>query len=128
MKNIQTHHLSLFLLIYLTSPLVFASSETENIWLYVFLIPVYFVLGAQALLVLLATVMKQFKTKQLVLLSVIIASILMIVGLSLTYYHDTMEKLQEVLLHFSVLGVIVFIFPIIQFKLLSKSENSPDET
>ncbi len=127
MKKFQIHHLNIFLILSLISTSVFASAESENIWLYVFLIPVYFVLGLQALLVILATVMKQFKTKQLVLMSVIIAALLMFLGLGLTYYHDTIEKLQEVLLHFSIIGMIVFIFPIIQFKLLRKSENSPDE-
>ena len=127
MKKFQTHHLNFFLILSLISSSVFASSETENIWLYVFLIPVYFVLALQCLLVLLALLMKHFKTKQSVLLSVIIAGIFMLLGLGFTYYYEPLEKLWTLLLYFSLLGIVVFILPFIQFKLLNKSKNSPDE-
>jgi len=127
MKKFQIHHLKLFLILSFISSTVLASSETENIWLYVFLIPVYFVLAAQALLVLLAMLMKHFKTKQLVLISIIAAIIFMSLGLGVTYYHESTEKLLEVLLHFSLIGVIVFFLPVIQYKLLSQSESPTEE-
>jgi len=123
MKNFQILHLNLILVLSFISSTVFASTEAENIWLYVFLIPVYFVLAAQALLVLLAMLMKNFKTKQLVFMSIIAAIIFMTLGLGVTYYHETTEKLLEVLLHFSVIGIIVFILPVIQYKLLSHPKN-----
>lgn len=130
MKKFQTHLHKLFLLLStsLITGTVFASAESENIWLYITLIPVYLVLILQTLIVLLASVMKQFKTKQPVLISVSVAAISMIIGIVATAYYETLENLWLLLKYFIPIAAIVFILPIVQFKLLNNSENSPDET
>ncbi len=127
MKKFKILHLNLFLILSFISTSVFASAGTENIWLLVFLIPVYLVLVLQTLLVLFALLMKQFKTKQSVLMSVIIAGILMLLGLGLTYYHEPLEKLWTPILYFSLIGIVVFILPFIQFKFLNKSNIGSNE-
>ena len=103
------------------------AAETETIWLFVFLIPIYFVLIAVSLLVLFALLMKHFKTQKTVLLPAIIAGIFMILGIGITYYFEPVEKLWPLFLHFSLIGIVVFILPNIQYKLLDKPNNSTDE-
>jgi predicted neutral ceramidase superfamily lipid hydrolase len=123
MKKSQTLHLKFFLFLscLLISPALFAeSNDVEGIWLYVILIPIYFVLALQCLLVLLALLMKHFKTKQSVFLSIIIASVVMLIGISVTYYHESMDKLLTLLLHFSLISIFVFLLPFIQYQFLKR--------
>ena len=117
----------LTLILILVSPSVLAS-ETEDIWLYVFLIPIYFVLIALCLLVLFALLMKHFKTKKTVFLPFVMAGIFMLLGLGITYYLEPVEKLWPLLLHFSLIGIIVFTLPFIQYTLLKKTNNIPSES
>ena len=130
MKKFRTLHLKTYLLLncLLISPALLAASiEEEQIWLYVILIPVYFVLVLQCLLVLFALLMKHFKTKQSVLLSMVIAGLVMLIGIFVTYYHEPVAKLWTLLLHFSLISVFVFILPFIQYHYLSKTKASTAE-
>ncbi len=129
MQKFQTRHLKLFSI--LTASLipvsVFASAESENIWLYITLIPVYLVLILQTLIVSLASVMKQFKAKQPVQISVVVAVISMVIGLIATCYYETLENVWFLLKYFIPIGAIVIVLPIVQYKLLNKLENSAEE-
>lgn len=106
---------------------VFASAESENIWLYITLIPVYLVLILQTLIVSLALVMKQFNAKQPVQLTVVVAVISMIIGLIATCYYETLENVWFLLKYFIPIGAIVIVLPAVQFKLMNKPENSSEE-
>jgi uncharacterized membrane protein len=127
MKNIQTLLLKLILVSGLLAPAICFASEKDEIWSYVFLIPVYFILAAQSLIVILALLMKQFNKKQNVVLSASVAGIFMSLGLGLTLYLQSADKLWTLLQFFAVIGAIVFVSPVIQFTLLNKSGNNPEE-
>ena len=111
----------------LVSPTLFAASVEEEIWSYVFLIPIYFVLILQSLLVFFALVMKQFKSKKLLLTSVGIGSVMITIGIAVAFYFESIIKLNEHLLYYFSLGFVVLILPLIQYKIFNKPENVPDE-
>jgi uncharacterized membrane protein len=112
----------------LISPVVFAA-ETDEIWLYVFLIPIYFILALQSLLVLFMLLMKQFNSKNSILVTMIPAGLLMVTGILITFYFQTINELWDLLLLYIVFGLFVFVLPFIQYKVLNKShENSRDDS
>jgi uncharacterized membrane protein len=125
MKNFQTPLLKFTLLLsgLFVSSSLFAASTQEEIWSYVFLIPIYFVLILQSLLVLLALTMKQFKSKKLLLTTAGIGSTMITLGIATAYYFVPIDKLGTHLLYYFLLGLVVLILPLIQYKLLNKSEN-----
>ncbi|MBL1142824.1 MAG: hypothetical protein D8M62_12335 [Proteobacteria bacterium] len=129
MKKYQILLPNIFLILTTSSiPIfAFASAESENIWLYITLIPVYLILILQTLIVLLASLMKQFKMKKPVLISVIVASIAMLIGTVATCIYETLENTWLLLKYFIPIGAIVFILPVVQFKLLNKAEKNADE-
>ena len=124
MRKSQTHLLKFVLTLscILVSPTLFAVSDEEEIWSFVFLIPIYFILILQSLLVLLALIMKQFKSKKLLLTTSGIASVVITIGIIVAFYFEAMIKLGSHLLYYFLIGIIVIVLPIVQFKLLSKSE------
>ncbi|NOG61298.1 MAG: hypothetical protein HND53_12415 [Proteobacteria bacterium] len=71
--------------------------------------------------------MKQFKMKKPVLISVIVASIAMLIGTVATCIYETLENTWLLLKYFIPIGAIVFILPVVQFKLLNKAEKNADE-
>lgn len=123
MKNIQTLLLKFILISGSLTPVFSFASEKDEIWSYVFLIPIYFILAAQALLVLLAMLMKQFKKKQHVLLSISIAAIMMLIGLGISFYLQPLDKLWSLFQYYGIIGIIVFALPVIQFTVLQKAES-----
>ncbi len=124
MKKYQTHLLKFVLILscIFASPTLFAISDEEKIWAYVFLIPVYFILILQSLLVLFALLMKQFKSKKLLLTSSAVAGTVLTIGIATAFYFEAFIKLGSHLLYYFLIGMIVIVLPIVQFKLLSKSE------
>lgn len=126
MKKYPTLRPSLFLILggLLISPTLFAATATEEIWTYVFLIPIYFVLILQCLLVLFALLMKHFKTKQSLLITSLFASVIMLLGAGITLYFEPLDKLWTLLLHYALMAIVVFVLPVVQFKLLSQSKNA----
>ncbi|MEM6998345.1 MAG: hypothetical protein AAF419_00725 [Pseudomonadota bacterium] len=71
--------------------------------------------------------MKNFKTKKAVALPTIAAALTMLIGIGVTCYLEPFEKLWPILLHFSLVGAIVFILPFVQYMLLKKSLNNSSE-
>jgi len=124
MKKSQTLLLNIVisLSVALISPTVFAS-EAEEIWLYVFLIPVYFVLALQSLLVLFMLVMKQFNSMKSILVTMIPASLLMIIGILITLYFQSANEVWELLLLYLLFGLFIFVLPPIQYGILNKSSE-----
>jgi hypothetical protein len=129
MKKFQTHLHKFFLLLsgLLVSPTLLAVTEAEAIWSYVFLMPLYFILILQSLLIVLALIMKQFKQKKLYLLNTYIGSIVIILGLAVAIYFQSLINLGMHLLYFIALAIIVLVLPTIQHKLLNKDESSPED-
>lgn len=103
----------------LTSPTAFAS-ESEEIWLYVFLIPVYFVLALQSLLGLFMLAMKQFNSRKSILVTMIPASLLMIIGILITLYFQSINELWGLLSIYLLFGLFIFVLPPIQYVVLNK--------
>jgi len=110
----------------LTSPAAFAS-EAEEIWLYVFLFPVYFVLALQSLLGLFMLSMKQFNSRKSILVTIIPASLLMIIGILITLYFQSINQLQDLLLIYLLFGLFIFVLPSIQYVILNNSSKRSDE-
>ena len=129
MKKFQTHRLNLFLLLscLFVSPALFAVTEAEAIWSYVFLMPLYFILILQSLLIFLALIMKQFKSRNLFLLSTRIGSVVIVLSFVVVIYFQSLINLGLNLLYIILLAIVVLLFPTIQYKLLNKSKNSSDE-
>jgi hypothetical protein len=123
----QLHKLFLLTSCLLVSPTLFAITDEEAIWSYVFLIPVYFVLILQSLLVLLALIMKQFNSRKLLITSLSIGSVIITVGLAIAFYFESIIQLGWHLLYFIALAIVTLVFPTIQYKLLNKDEISPME-
>ena len=127
MRNIRIHLLKILGISFIIFPSVALAAETEEIWFYVFLIPIYFVLATITLLVIFALLMKNFKTRKAATLPAIAAALVMVIGIGVTYYLEPVEKLWPLLLHFSLMGAIVFILPFVQYMLLKKSLNNSSE-
>ena len=128
MKKPQTllHNFYITLSCGLISPAVFAS-ETEAIWLYVFLIPVYFVLALQSLLGLFMLAMKQFNSRKSLLVTTIPASLLMIIGILITLYFQSFNELWGLLSIYLVFGLFIFVLPPIQYVILNKPSEHSEE-
>tara|TARA_R110000782_G_scaffold65058_20_gene132524 strand:- start:1000 stop:1410 length:411 start_codon:yes stop_codon:yes gene_type:complete len=110
----------------LISPLAFAS-EAEGIWLYVFLIPVYFVLALQSLLGLFMLAMKQFNSRKSILVMIIPAILLMITGILITLYFQSLNELWGLLSIYFVFALFIFVLPPIQYRILNKPGENPEE-
>jgi len=130
MKKFQTPLHKLFLLVsgLFFSPALFAVTEAESIWAYVFLMPLYFILILQSLLIVFALIMKQFESKKLLLTSTYIGSVVIVIGIAVTLYFQSLISVGLHLLYFLGLAIVVFVFPTIQYKLLNKSKNLPQES
>ena len=50
----------------------------------------------------------------------------MVIGIVATIYYEPLENLWSLLKYFIPIAAIVILLPMIQFKLLNKSENNPD--
>jgi len=126
MKKFPTHLHKFFLLVsfLLVSPTLFAVTEEEYIWAYVFLMPLYFILILQSLLIVIALIMKQFQSKKLFLTSTYIGSIVTTLGIAVVIYFQSLIHLGWHLLYFIALAIVVLVFPTIQYKLLNKDESS----
>jgi hypothetical protein len=129
MKKSQTQRLNFFLLLscLLVSPALFAVTEAEAIWSYVFLMPLYFILILQSLLIFLALIMKQFESKNLLLINSRIGGSVLVLGIAVAIYFQSLINIGLHLLYFISLAIVVLVFPAIQYKLLNKSKNSSDE-
>lgn len=126
-SQILLHNFYISLSCGLISPAAFAS-ETEEIWLYVFLIPVYFVLALQSLLGLFMLAMKQFNSRKSILVTMIPASLLMIIGILITLYFQSLNELWGLLSIYLIFGLFIFVLPPIQYVILNKpSENSEED-
>tara|TARA_R110002072_G_scaffold74374_1_gene176197 strand:+ start:304 stop:714 length:411 start_codon:yes stop_codon:yes gene_type:complete len=128
MKKSQTLLLNFYLALscVLLSPSAFAS-ETEEIWLYVFLIPVYFVLALQSLLGLFMLAMKQFNSRKSILVLIIPAVLLMIIGILITLYFQSPNELWGLLSIYLVFTPFIFVLPPIQYRILNKPGETPEE-
>ena len=128
MKKFQTLLLKLYLSLCtgLISPAAFAS-ESEEIWLYVYLIPVYFVLALQSLLGLFMLAMKQFNSRKSILVTMIPASLLMIIGILITLYFQSLNELWGLLSIYLVFALFIFVLPPIQYVILNKPSNNSEE-
>ena len=111
----------------LASPAAFAS-EAEEIWLYVFSIPIYFILALQCLLALFMSLMKQFNSKKSLLLTMIPACLLMLIGIFITLYFQSINELRDLLLIYLCFALFIFVLPPIQYVILNRpSENSEED-
>ncbi len=124
--QIRLHKYFLLLSCLLVSPTLFAVTEAEAIWSYVFLMPLYFILILQSLLIFLALIMKQFESKKLLLISSRIGGVVIVLGLAVALYFQSLINIGLHLLCLIVLVIVVLVFPTIQYKLLNKPSNSPD--
>ncbi len=122
---ILLHNFYISLICGLISPAAFAS-EAEEIWLYVFLIPVYFVLALQSLLGLFMLIMKQFNSRKSLLVSMIPAFLLMIVGVLITFYFQSINEIRDLLLIYLLFSLFIFVFPSIQYVVLNKSSKKTE--
>jgi hypothetical protein len=129
MKKFQTHLHKLILLLscLIVSPTLFAVTEVEAIWSYVFLIPLYIILILQSLLIVIALIMKQFKEKKLLIINNNIGGVVIIIGIVLAIFFQSLINLGTHLLYFISLAIVVLVLPTIQYKLLNKSGNSSNE-
>ena len=128
MKKFQTLLLNIYITLSsgLVSPAAFAS-DAEEIWLYVFLIPVYFVLALQSLLGLFMLAMKQFNSRKSILVTMIPASLLMIIGILITLYFQSINELPGLLLIYLLFALFIFVLPSIQYIILNKSSKNSEE-
>ena len=82
----------------LISPAALAS-DSDAIWLYVYLIPVYFILALQSLLGLFMLAMKQFNSRKSILITMIPASLLMLIGILIMLYFQSLNDQKYLLDH-----------------------------
>lgn len=69
--------------------------------------------------------MKQFNSRKSILVSIIPASLLMVIGILITLYFQSLNELWNLLLIYILFSLFVFVLPLIQYKFLNKSgENS----
>ncbi len=110
----------------LISPAAFAS-EAEEIWLYVFSLPIYFILALQSLLGLFMLAMKQFNSRKSILVTIIPASLLMITGILITLYFQSVNELWGLLSIYLLFGLFIFVLPSTQYVILNKSSKNSEE-
>ena len=110
----------------LISPAAFAS-EAEEIWLYVFSLPIYFILALQSLLGLFMLAMKQFNSRKSILVTIIPASLLMITGILITLYFQSVNELWGLLSIYLFFGLFIFVLPSTQYVILNKSSKNSEE-
>jgi hypothetical protein len=110
----------------LISPAVFAA-ESEEIWLYVFSIPIYFILALQSLLALFMSLMKQFDSKKSLLVTMIPACLLMVIGIIITLYFQSINELRDLLLIYLFFGLFIFVLPPIQYAILNRPSKNSEE-
>jgi cell shape-determining protein MreC len=125
--QIRLHKILLLLSCLFVSPALFAVTEAEAIWSYVFLMPLYFILILQSILILIALTMKQFKEKKLLTINNGIGSVVAVLGIAVTIFFHSLINVGLHVLYFIVLAIIVLALPTIQYKLLNKSKNSADQ-
>lgn len=121
--QIPLHKILVILSCLLVSPALFAVTEEEAIWSYVFLIPIYFILILQSLLILLALIMKQFESKKLLITSSSIGGVVIVLGIALAVNFESLIQLGTHLLYFLLLSIVVLILPTIQYKVLNKAKT-----
>ena len=128
MKKSQTLLLSFN--ISLSSGLISSSalaSDSEAIWLYVYLIPVYFILALQSLLGLFMLAMKQFNSRKSILITMIPASLLMLIGILIMLYLQSLNELWGLLSIYLIFGLFIFVLPSSQYLILNKFIKNSDE-
>ena len=128
MKKFQTLLLSIN--ISLSSSLISSTavaSDSEAIWLYVYLIPVYFMLALQSLLGLFMLAMKQFNSRKSILITMIPASLLMLIGILIMLYFQPSNELGRLLSIYLIFGLFIFVLPSIQYVILNKFIENPEE-
>ena len=103
------------------------ASDSEAIWLYVYLIPVYFMLALQSLLGLFMLAMKQFNSRKSILITMIPASLLMLIGILIMLYFQPSNELGRLLSIYLIFGLFIFVLPSIQYVILNKFIENPEE-
>ena len=103
------------------------ASDSEAIWLYVYLIPVYFILTLQSLLGLFMLAMKQFNSRKSILITMIPASLLMLIGILIMLYFQSLNELWGLLSIYLIFGLFIFVLPSIQYVILNKFIENPEE-
>ncbi len=103
------------------------ASDSEAIWLYVYLIPVYFILALQSLLGLFMLAMKQFNSRKSILITMIPASLLMLIGILIMLYFQSLNELWGLLSIYLIFGLFIFVLPSSQYLILNKFIKNSDE-
>jgi len=101
------------------------ASDSEAIWLYVYLIPVYFMLALQSLLGLFMLAMKQFNSRKSILITMTPASLLMLIGILIMLYFQSLNELWRLLTIYLIFGFFIFVLPSIQYVILNKYIKNP---
>ena len=110
----------------LISPAALAS-DSDAIWLYVYLIPVYFILTLQSLLGLFMLAMKQFNSRKSILITMIPASLLMLIGILIMLYFQSLNELWGLLSIYLIFGLFIFVLPSSQYLILNKFIKNSEE-
>ena len=110
----------------LISPAALAS-DSDAIWLYVYLIPVYFILALQSLLGLFMLAMKQFNSRKSILITMIPASLLMLIGILIMLYFQPSNELGRLLSIYLIFGLFIFVLPSSQYLILNKFIKNSEE-
>jgi hypothetical protein len=110
----------------LISPAALAS-DSDAIWLYVYLIPVYFILALQSLLGLFMLAMKQFNSRKSILITMIPASLLMLIGILIMLYFQSLNELWGLLSIYLIFGLFIFVLPSSQYLILNKFIKNSEE-
>ena len=87
---------------------------------YVYLIPVYFILTLQSLLGLFMLAMKQFNSRKSILITMIPASLLMLIGILIMLYFQSLNELWGLLSIYLIFGLFIFVLPSSQYLILNK--------
>jgi hypothetical protein len=103
------------------------ASDSEAIWLYVYLIPVYFILTLQSLLGLFMLAMKQFNSRKSILITMIPASLLMLIGILIMLYFQSLNELWGLLSIYLIFGLFIFVLPSSQYLILNKFIKNSEE-
>jgi hypothetical protein len=110
----------------LISPAALAS-DSDAIWLYVYLIPVYFILALQSLLGLFMLAMKQFNSRKSILITMIPASLLMLIGILIMLYFQSLNELWGLLSIYLIFGLFIFVLQSSQYLILNKFIKNSEE-
>lgn len=71
--------------------------------------------------------MKQFNNRKSVLVTIIPASLLMVAGVLITLYFQSLNELWDLLAIYLLFALFIFVLPITQYVVLNKTSEDAEE-